>query len=539
VRAHSLGPRIVRAIPEGDPIVWRHEYPDAIVHDMHVDDLDFRPSWTAGKPTAVVNHFTGAEHALTWPGSLRFASEGIGSPFGIREDGTVCQYCDLDRSTWHARGESHFAVGIEVDAGPNHDRPVRLDQLVALARLNAWLCERFDIPAARMAGIRHGPGLKCHTDGLEDGGDDWNTAHHWDSPFQVEGDATDRWVTREQARMLNTSPWTWTRFIERVKAILGDESELAPAGQFVKGHGFSAFQLDSAWRCGFVDDPGTRVVELRAVDRNGAADAKCVVRARQALDSPHTIAVVLYADAAGDLPVATSMAQLEMVVDQIGGPHPKMVFENDFEDNEVHGPILGRDPQLLVDFTRGQLELARRLGIVQQVVIYTYPGGPGGPNFAWIRGTLRDAGLTEGPAGDWLLYAAVRGYVPGDPNTHRAALIQDGNWTCGGRNWWQGDEESLRAFIGRPPTGGEEELTPEQEQMLADAANAGVIARLEARFHRLDTSPGKPWRNELARIRAAAARKTLGVPDGEPTVIHRDGREPHDRVSPEVEDPDI
>jgi hypothetical protein len=515
---------------------------------MHVDDLDFRPSWTGGAPTAVVNHFTGAEHALTWPGSLRFASEGIGSPFGIREDGTVCQYCDLDRSTWHARGESHFAVGIEVDAGPNHDRAVTVDQLVALAKLNAWLCDHFDIPAVRSAGIEHGPGLKCHTDGLEDGGDAWNVAHHWDSPFQVEGDATDRWVSREQARMLNTSPWTWVRFIQRVKAIRGDERELAPAGErgpapaghLLKGHGFSAFQLDAAWRCGFLDDPDTRIVELRAVDRTGAIDVKCVGRARQALDSPGTIAVVLYADAAGDLPVATSMAQLERVVEQVGGPHPKMVFENDFEDNQAHPPILGRDPQLLVDFTTGQLELARRLGIVERVVIYTYPGGPGAPNFAWIRDTLRDAGLAEGPAGDWVLYAAVRGYMPGDPNTHGAALIQDGDWTCGGRNWWQGDEESLRAFMTSPRTGGDDDLTPDQEQMLADAANAGVIARLEARFHQIDTSPGKPWRSDLARIRAAAARKTLGIGEGEPTILPEDEPGPprEDPGSPERDRPD-
>jgi hypothetical protein len=91
---------------------------------------------------------------------------------------------------------------------------------------------------------------------------------------------------------------------------------------------------------------------------------------------------------------------------------------NDLEDNPSHPPILqtAADAKLLVEFTRAELALAAELKLAQHVVIYTYPGGVGGPNFSWIRKVLGDAGLHEGPGANWVLYAASPASKPGDAN---------------------------------------------------------------------------------------------------------------------------
>ncbi len=200
---------------------------------MKVTNPAYRPVWAHDKPILVVNHFTAVCGSL-WPGSGRFGTEGIGSTFGIRRDGTVCQYTDLARSTWHARDCSHYGVGIEFDALPPAC-PIKAVQLEAGAQLNAWLCKTFSFASDRSPGIDYDPGIKCHTDGLKDGGAKWDSADHWDAPWKATGDPILQWVSGSQALALNSSPWTAATFISRVKEILnpppppGGDDELTDA----------------------------------------------------------------------------------------------------------------------------------------------------------------------------------------------------------------------------------------------------------------------------------------------------------------------
>jgi len=206
-------------------VSWKYTYPKAVIHDMHVDRVDWRPSWSAGKPILVVNHITVTCGAL-FPGAGRFNSEGIGSTFGIRHDGTVCQYTDLDRGTWHARDCSHYGPGIEYDARPVGSSPdgpfcdITAAQLEAGAELCAWLCKTFGIPAKRSTGVTYTPGLKCHTDGLEDGGAKWDSDRHWDAPWKSFGDPIANWISPSQRTCLDRSPWTAQKFVARVAELL-------------------------------------------------------------------------------------------------------------------------------------------------------------------------------------------------------------------------------------------------------------------------------------------------------------------------------
>ena len=171
-------------------------FPNAIVHPIPAGVT--RPAWIGGKPVAIVNHFT-AVCDQDYPGFGRFAAESIGSPFGIRRDGTVCQYADLDVSTWHAYGRSKHAVGIELAANPTKGCAPMAIQLQALAELNAWLCETFDIPVVRSRGQQHSdPGIGCHTDGRQPGAD-WNPNSHWDAPWKAAGDQIAAFVTSSLA----------------------------------------------------------------------------------------------------------------------------------------------------------------------------------------------------------------------------------------------------------------------------------------------------------------------------------------------------
>jgi hypothetical protein len=71
----------------------------------------------------------------------------------------------------------------------------------------------------------------------------------------------------------------------------------------------------------------------------------------------------------------------------------------------------------------------------------------------------------------------------------------------------------------RPKPGGEDELTPDEHDWLA---HIHTEMEREAIHHGLDTSEGKPWLENLAKIRAKADRKILGVSTGKPTPVPPD-----------------
>ncbi len=196
-------------------------YPKAIQHP--VGNVP-HTSWATGKPTAVLNHFTVSCGSL-WPGAGRFNIDGIGPQFGIRRDGTVCQYVDpATIATWHAFDESKHAVGIEWEASPP-SCPITVEQLRAGAELNAWLCTTFGIPPIRCPGIAFGPGIKVHTDGLEDGGKAWDPNGHWDGIWKATGDDIAAWASPPQRAALDTSPWTSELFVAAVAAIVNPPKE--------------------------------------------------------------------------------------------------------------------------------------------------------------------------------------------------------------------------------------------------------------------------------------------------------------------------
>lgn len=205
------------------PDTWIHVYPKAVIHPATSNVKTWRASWTDGKPRNILNHLT-AVCGSTWPGFGRFLNEGIGSPFGIKRDGTVAQYVDLTASTWHAFGESHYGVGIELDASPATGCPVLPVQIDALVALNAWICKTFGIPAVRAPGVAYSRGIKCHTDGLEDGGKTWDPNGHYDAPWKATGDAIAGWIPAGTRAILDRSPISSGAFCIRVADIVqGDD----------------------------------------------------------------------------------------------------------------------------------------------------------------------------------------------------------------------------------------------------------------------------------------------------------------------------
>lgn len=190
-----------------------------------------RPKWAHGQPINLLLHFTGGV-GMAHPGAERFASEGIGSPFGLKRDGTLFQYMtDIDAaSTWHAFSESMYGIGIEVEAGPPTN-PVTVSQINKLVAWAAWACKRFEIPAIRNPGTEYGRGLKCHTDGLQPpkGPALWDEHHHWDSPLKATGDAIATWIFTGTKTALDTSPCSWPDFIARVRVKMAGNPPPPPA----------------------------------------------------------------------------------------------------------------------------------------------------------------------------------------------------------------------------------------------------------------------------------------------------------------------
>jgi peptidoglycan hydrolase-like protein with peptidoglycan-binding domain len=192
--------------------------PGAIQFPVHTNS---RPRWAHGKPINLLLHFTGGV-GMSHPGAERYAAEGIGSPFGLKQDGTLFQYMtDIDQaSTWHAFNESMYGIGIEVEAGIGH--PVTDKQIPPLIRWAASCCKHFTIPVVRNPGTAYGWGLKCHTDGLQppEGPAKWDEHEHWDSPLKATGDPIATWISDSTRRILDTSPMSWATFIAEVKKLV-------------------------------------------------------------------------------------------------------------------------------------------------------------------------------------------------------------------------------------------------------------------------------------------------------------------------------
>ncbi len=95
---------------------------------------------------------------------------------------------------------------------------------------------------------------------------------------------------------------------------------------------------------------------------------------------------------------------------------------------------------------------------------------------------------------------------------------QDPTWhfDCGAMGRTKIIDMATALLVPTPPPGGDDELTDAQAAMLA---HQETLIREEAKRHGLSLAAGSPWIADLAKIRAAAARETLGALPGKPTPI--------------------
>lgn len=184
-------------------------------------------AWLTGRPTSILCHFTvgcGDPHDT-------LASRNLSVHFGVMRDGKVLQYVDCALVAYHAYSMSEHAIGIEHAAWPG-TCDLTVVQLQASAKLNAWLCARFDIPAVRAPGANLTKrGIGSHADGLEPGHNTWDPNGHYDQIWK----ADIAWLTGTQRTLTDRSPWTAAQYIEAVKTAMGGGDDLPYTEVQLKG----------------------------------------------------------------------------------------------------------------------------------------------------------------------------------------------------------------------------------------------------------------------------------------------------------------
>jgi len=193
-------------------------YPGAIIEPLP-SKCDMGP-WGGGQPLSILNHYT----VGCGDPSGTLAAEGLGVQFYVDRAGKVHQLIDAAHWCWHAYEMSHHAVGIEHVAYPG-TCDLTVPQLEASAKLNAWLCKTFGIPAVRAPGASlYKRGIGSHNDGLEPGHNTWDPNGHYDGIWKADV----AWVQGGERTLLNRSPWTAGQFITAVKAALTPAPPLPP-----------------------------------------------------------------------------------------------------------------------------------------------------------------------------------------------------------------------------------------------------------------------------------------------------------------------
>lgn len=131
-----------------------------------------------------------------WGTDAYFRRSGYGgteSHFGVGYDGEVLQWQDLDyRADANLDGNDHIISIETADYGTGFSKWNLNDasqvpawtgaQVEAIAKLTAWLCDRFDLPIAQVPDSRRGhQGVAYHRQGVPgymvSGGERWSTAY--------------------------------------------------------------------------------------------------------------------------------------------------------------------------------------------------------------------------------------------------------------------------------------------------------------------------------------------------------------------------
>lgn len=197
----------------------------------------FQRGWKEGRPLGVILHFT-AGCGDVWAG-LR--DRGLSVHVGVRRDGSVEQFVDLDDVAFHARDASFLYYGIETVANPPRPQDegrglvlcdITEAQLRQVARVAAFMLDVAenksgkDIPTERAPGFAFTRGIKCHADGLEKP-EVWNVKIHWDCPVRAGDDDIVQWIDPGMRTALERSPWGWDEMLSEIRRHRGE----APAAR--------------------------------------------------------------------------------------------------------------------------------------------------------------------------------------------------------------------------------------------------------------------------------------------------------------------